>query len=166
MTLSTTDAAGHPDARVLILKDVGGDRWWFATSARSVKGSQLTHTPAAALTFYWPTVSRQIRVRGPVVKGPPELGAADFRARSAGARAVALASHESQPLSNRATCAEAVAVARERLRKQPDLLSSDWQVYFLTAESVEFWQADRDRQHVRVHYRRGAQGWAHTLLWP
>jgi pyridoxamine 5'-phosphate oxidase len=32
--------------------------------------------------------------------------------------------------------------------------------------TVEFWQADKDRQHVRVQYRHGEAGWTHTLLWP
>jgi pyridoxine/pyridoxamine 5'-phosphate oxidase len=32
--------------------------------------------------------------------------------------------------------------------------------------TVEFWQADKDRQHVRVQYRHGEADWTHTLLWP
>jgi pyridoxine/pyridoxamine 5'-phosphate oxidase len=30
----------------------------------------------------------------------------------------------------------------------------------------EFWQADRDRRHVRLRYRRAGDGWARELLWP
>jgi pyridoxamine 5'-phosphate oxidase len=41
MTLSTCDAGGVPDARILILKDVDEQGWWFATSRASAKGSQL-----------------------------------------------------------------------------------------------------------------------------
>lgn len=165
MTLSTVDAAGVPDARVLILKDLDDAGWWFATSADSAKGRQLAGRAAGALTFYWPDVGRQVRVRGPVVRGADRMSAEDFRARGPGARAVALASHESQPLTDRAACADAVAAARSRIENDPDLVSPTWQVYALVADTVEFWQADRDRQHIRVQYRRDGT-WSRTLLWP
>lgn len=166
MTLSTRDVTGAPDARTLILKDLDEQGWWFATSAESVKGIQLATGPEAALTFYWPLVARQIRVRGPVLTGAAELSAADFRSRGTSARAVALASRESQPLTNPAACAQAVADAEERLAAHPDLVAPEWQVYAIAAHTVEFWQADKDRQHTRVQYRQNEDGWTHTLLWP
>lgn len=166
MTLSTCDETGLPDARILILKDLDDDGWWFATNANSAKGIQLADLPAAALTFYWPQVGRQIRVRGTIVAGSAERSAADFRARGSGARAVALASHESQPLADVHTCARAVADAQRRLADNPDLIAPDWRTYAVNATVVEFWQADKDRQHLRVQYRRDEGRWTHTLLWP
>jgi pyridoxamine 5'-phosphate oxidase len=166
MTLSTVDIEGAPDARTLILKDIDEQGWWFATNASSVKGIQLAAHPTAALTFYWPSVTRQIRVRGPVIMGSPELNAADFRSRSTAARAVALASQESQPLIDRAACADAIAEAQRLLAAQPDLVSPSWRTYAVTATTVEFWQADGNRQHMRVQYRRQGNDWTQTLLWP
>lgn len=166
VTLSTIDSAGRPDARTLILKDLNEAGWWFATDADSPKGIQLATRPVAALTFYWPSVARQIRVRGSVVAGSAEQRAADFRARGSAARAVALAHHESESLSDRATCAKAVADAAARLAAEPDLVAPSWQVYAVVADEVEFWQADKDRQHTRVRYRRRDTGWTHTLIWP
>jgi pyridoxamine 5'-phosphate oxidase len=166
MTLSTSDLTGAPDGRTLILKDLDEQGWWFATSAESIKGIQLTAQPVAALTFYWPQVGRQVRVRGPVLAGSAERGAADFRSRGTGARAVALASRESQPLDSRASCSDAVADAERQLAADPDLAAPSWQVYAVVATTVEFWQADKDRQHARVQYRHGERGWARTLLWP
>src|SRR5271154_1704701 len=66
MTLSTCDSDGRPDARVLILKDVDADGWWFATASHSATGQQLASQPSAALTFYWPALARQVRIRGGV----------------------------------------------------------------------------------------------------
>ena len=55
MTLSTADDAGRVSSRVLICKDVdGAGRWYFASSADSVKGRDLAARPHAALLFYWP----------------------------------------------------------------------------------------------------------------
>ena len=66
MTLSTVDADGRPDARVLILKDVDADGWQFATAATSAKGAQLAASTHAALSFHWREQGRQVRVRGAV----------------------------------------------------------------------------------------------------
>jgi pyridoxamine 5'-phosphate oxidase len=166
MTLSTCDAAGVPDARVLILKDLDAAGWWFATSSASAKGRQLDQRPAAALTFYWPLIGRQVRVRGTVVRASAERSAADFRARSEGARAIALAGRESAPLESRAECAAAVEQSRARLAEHPDLVSEHWTRYAVAPDQVEFWQADKDREHTRVLYRRTPDGWARELLWP
>lgn len=166
MTLSTSDTDGRPDARVLILKDLDEQGWWFASNAESAKGDQLSSRPVAALTFYWPQLARQVRVRGPVETGGPTLNAADFLSRGMGARAVALASAESKPLESRATCERAVADARQRLTDDPEHVSPTWCAYVVAAQVVEFWQADEQRMHTRVQYRRHADRWEHTLLWP
>ena len=72
MTLSTVDAQGRPDARVLILRNVSDEGWQFTASATGAKGAQLAANPQAALSFYWREQGRQIRVRGPVAAAEPE----------------------------------------------------------------------------------------------
>ncbi|KTS58446.1 pyridoxamine 5'-phosphate oxidase [Microbacterium testaceum] len=85
-TLATVDADGIPDARTLILKDLGPDGWAFAGPRASAKAGQLSAHPAAALNFWWPAVLRAVRVRGKVVEASAEDSAADLAARSAAAR--------------------------------------------------------------------------------
>lgn len=82
-TLSTVDAEGVPDARVLMLKDVDESGWAFASLGSSRKGQQLPDCPAAAMTFWWPLVARSVRVRGEAVEASREESEADLRARSA-----------------------------------------------------------------------------------
>ena len=53
-----------------------------------------------------------------------------------------------------------------RLAADRDLIAGTWQAYALAAATVEFWQADKDRQHVRVQYRSDNNEWSHILLWP
>src|SRR3954447_9715771 len=62
MVLSTVDDQGIPDARTLILKDVDESGFAFASSAISIKGRQLSGSPVAALTSYWPVLGRQVRL--------------------------------------------------------------------------------------------------------
>jgi pyridoxamine 5'-phosphate oxidase len=164
--LSTVDADGHPDARVLILKDVTTEGFWFASGANSPKGTQLATTPFAALTWYWPAQGRQIRVRGTVRPSSAEENAADFLARAPGGRAEALVGWQSEPLRDPADLAEALAAAGADLARDPDLVAKDWTRYLLSPTEVQFFQGDANRHHVRLRYTRGGDSWTHTLLWP
>lgn len=165
MTLSTVDADGCPDARVLILKDVDAAGWCFAADAGSPKGRQLAANPNVALTFYWPRLGRQVRVRGAAGPAPRARSAADFLARSASARAMAALGRQSRPLG---TDGELEArFGAELLRQEAEAAISDgWTLYVVAPASVEFWQGRSDRRHVRLRYVRSAGQWQSQRLWP
>ncbi|MET8830435.1 pyridoxal 5'-phosphate synthase [Streptomyces sp. NPDC004610] len=168
MTLSTVGEDGIPDARVLILKNVDDDGWQFAVHGDSPKGRQLARRPGAALTFYWPPLGRQIRLRGTVEAAPAEQSAADLLARATTARAEALIGRQSRHLTGPEERASALREARARIAADPGLVSPEWTLYTLVPTEIEFWQADKDRLHERLRYerpdRRGP--WARYPLWP
>ncbi|WP_221349185.1 pyridoxine/pyridoxamine 5'-phosphate oxidase [Streptomyces beigongshangae] len=166
MTLSTAGQDGMPSARVLLLKDVGPAGWSFAAHAASPKGRDLAAAPAAALTFYWPQQARQVRLRGAVATGSPELSAQDFLARPLGSRAEALAGMQSRPLDDPRSVSAATEEALARLGREPDLVVPEWTLYTLDPHGVEFWQGDKQRKHTRLAYLRSAEGWDKQLLWP
>ena len=70
VTLSTVDATGVPDGRVLILKDVSSEGWAFASTASSRKGLLLEAHPVAALSLWWQPLMRAVRVAGAAVACP------------------------------------------------------------------------------------------------
>jgi len=173
VTLSTVDADGSPDARVVVLRDVdvqaGG--WMFAADADSPKGRQLAVRPEAALTAYWARQGRQIRIRGRVREESPQVSAAEFRTRSPASRLAALVGRQSEPLGSLAAYDEAAREAGALLEDAPDAVSPGHTVYWLLAREVEFWQGSADRRHIRLLYVRNgptaaAAGWTRTLLWP
>jgi pyridoxamine 5'-phosphate oxidase len=167
MTVSTADGDGRPSSRVLICKDVDADgRWYFAANDTSRKGRELAANPYAALTFYWPPQGRQIRVRGSVHTTGADRSAAEFLARSLGSRAEALTGRQSDVLDDPAELEPAVRSARERLAADPELVAPGWTLYAVTADEVEFWQADQDRRHTRLRYTRDNARWTRHRLWP
>ena len=166
MTLATVDAEGRPDARVLILKDVDADGWQFATATTSAKGSQLAARPHAALSFHWREQGRQVRVRGAVATADPSVSAADFLAKPDGSRIAGLVGRQSAVLEDPGKLAIEIEAASQRLADDPFAVAEDHAVYVLTPAEVEFWQADRERQHVRLRYRRSVNGWMTERLWP
>jgi pyridoxamine 5'-phosphate oxidase len=166
MTLSTIGEDGIPSARVLLLKNVDSGGWQFAVHGASPKGRELAANPVAALTFYWPELARQVRVRGTVHAESAERSAADFLARSDGSRALAMSGLQSTPLDDQSSVDIAAKQALERLTHEPGLVVGEWILYTLRAEQVEFWQGDKDRKHTRVRYERDGGGWTKQLLWP
>ncbi|MES2093931.1 MAG: pyridoxal 5'-phosphate synthase [Actinomycetota bacterium] len=167
VTLATVSGEGATSARTLLLKDVTSAGLWFATLSSSPKGRDLAGNPRAALLLYWREQGRQIRVVGDVEPGSRELARIDFLKRHPNARAIAAGGQQSEPLP--ATDAEyvsAVSAARERIDADPDYVPDEWQAYLVRAVEFEFWQAARERDQLRLRYRRDGDGWARELLWP
>ena len=167
MTLSTVDQNGHPDARIVLLRDVDreGTGFLFYTNYRSVKGRQLTANPAAALTFFWPSLERQLRVRGQVEPLTPEESDRYFHSRPRPSRVGAWASQQSEEIEDRA----ALESAREGVEAQfPDDVPrpDHWGGYRLVADVVEFWQGRPGRLHDRIRHARHGDGWTKVRLQP
>lgn len=165
MTLSTVRADGHPNARVLILKNVSDHGWQFASSSTSRKGEELAASPYAAVTFYWVPLGRQVRVVGRVEPAPAEESARDFLLRPPAARAEALVGRQSAVLADVSEIGPAAREQIDRMAADPDLVAPNWTLYTLHADEVEFWQADPDRRHLRLRYRLD-ENWTKELLWP
>jgi len=166
MTLATAAADGSPSARTLLLKDITDEGLWFASLDSSPKGRELAANPRAALTLYWREQGRQIRVVGSIEKGPREVSEKDFLARKPGARAAAIAGPESEVLSSQQKFLDRVEEAKAILEFSPNYVPDEWTAYLVRPESIEFWQAARERDQVRLRYSRDASGWSKSLLWP
>ncbi|TDZ43449.1 pyridoxine/pyridoxamine 5'-phosphate oxidase [Mycobacteroides franklinii] len=166
MTISTVDAEGLPRARVLILKAIDRDGWHFAASSASQKGRDLSAHPAAALTFHWPEVVRQVRVVGAVVNDGAQASAADFLGRPIGSRAMALTLRQSEPLVDPAEIDAEIEKAHRKLADDPELVPEEWVSYAVQPTQLEFWQGSPDRKHQRLSYQRVGDGWERTQLWP
>ena len=63
MILSTV-SGGVPDARTVLLTEFDHEGLYFHTDSRSRKVASLLANPAVALTFLWPSFTRQLVVQG------------------------------------------------------------------------------------------------------
>jgi len=82
MALSTADADGFPDVRMVLLKGVDSDGFVFYTNTQSAKGVQLAENSRAALCFHWKSLRRQVRVRGVVSQVSQEEADAYYASRA------------------------------------------------------------------------------------
>ncbi|MFK3779643.1 pyridoxal 5'-phosphate synthase [Agrobacterium sp. NPDC089420] len=168
MTLSTVDENGWPDARVLILKNVDHRGWHFAVKAESPKGRQLDNEPQVALTFYWPALGRQVRLRGPAIVLSVKDCADDFLGRPVSSRVSAIASRQSEVLEEGEGLESRIAEAQALIAANPGYVSPGWRVYAVAPTVAEFWQGASDRNHKRLRYVVCGDGsaWERSVLWP
>ena len=166
MTLATADAEGAPSARILIMKDLTEQGWWFAGTTTSDKGRDLAANPNVALLFFWGKQGRQVRVRGRAELATPPERAADFRNRSLEGRVAGLHGKQSRPLDALSEIHREAEESRARLEADQSLVPENWGLYLVRPHQVEFWQADPDRRHIRLRYEREGSTWRRVLLWP
>jgi pyridoxamine 5'-phosphate oxidase len=166
MALSTVDAAGAPDSRMVLLKDVDARGFTFYSNRESAKGLDLDVRPRAALLFHWKSLRRQVRVRGAVEPVTAAEADAYFASRARESRIGAWASDQSRPLDSRAELE--AAVARESARFEGvDVPRPDrWTGWRLVPDSVEFWRDRPFRLHDRLRFDRDGDAWTRTRLWP
>jgi pyridoxamine 5'-phosphate oxidase len=168
MTLATVDVHGHPDARVVLLRQVTDTSLVWFTDRRSAKGVQLAAAPHAALVFHWQPLERQVRLRGSVVPLDDADSDAYFASRPRGSQLSAWASHQSQPVATREHYEVQVADVETRFADVEVVpRPPDWGGYALTPDVVELWQGRRSRRHDRLRYvADGSGGWRVERLQP
>jgi pyridoxamine 5'-phosphate oxidase len=166
MALSTVDADGAPDSRMVLLKDVDGDGFTFYSNRESAKGLDLAAHPRAALLFHWKSLRRQVRVRGAVESVSAAEADAYFASRARESRIGAWASDQSRPLDSRAALEAAVARETARFGDADVPRPERWTGWRVIPDSIEFWRDRPFRLHDRLRFDRAGDGWTRTRLWP
>ncbi|WP_029417881.1 pyridoxamine 5'-phosphate oxidase [Brevundimonas bacteroides] len=166
MALSTVDADGVPDSRMVLLKDIDARGLTFYSNAESAKGLQLSGKPHVALLFHWKTLRRQVRVRGTVEAVTVAEADAYFASRARESRIGAWASDQSRPLPDRAALEAAVARETARFEGVEPPRPPHWTGWRVVPRSVEFWRDRPYRLHDRLRFDRSSEGWTKTRLQP
>ncbi|AVO39264.1 pyridoxamine 5'-phosphate oxidase [Pukyongiella litopenaei] len=154
IALSTVDGDGMPNARMVLLKEIEAAAFVFYTNYGSVKAQELDGAGKAAFVMHWKSLRRQIRVRGAISREDGPQADAYYASRSLKSRLGAWASHQSQPLSGRASLM--AEVARVTAKHGPNPARPPfWGGYRLVPSEIEFWADGAFRLHDRFRWRRG-----------
>ncbi|WP_404440551.1 pyridoxamine 5'-phosphate oxidase [Stutzerimonas chloritidismutans] len=166
MTLATVDADGRPHCRVLLLKALDDRGFTFFTNYDSAKAEQLGVCPFAAMTFFWPSLERQVRIEGRIEKVSAAESDAYYQVRPLGSRLGAWASPQSQVIRDRAELERLLAETEQRFLDQTPHCPPHWGGYRLVPDRIEFWQGRPSRLHDRLNYRSVASDWQRERLAP
>jgi pyridoxamine 5'-phosphate oxidase len=167
IALSTVDAGGLPNARMVLLKDIENDAFVFYTNYESAKAGEIDSAGKAAFVMHWKSLRRQLRVRGLVSREEGPQADAYYASRSLKSRLGAWASRQSRPLSGRAALMAEVAKVTAQHGPSPKR-PPFWGGYRIVPLEIEFWADGAFRLHDRFRWRRAAPGdsWEITRLNP
>lgn len=168
MAIATVDAEGMPNVRMILLKGADERGFVFYTNCESTKGLELATNPKAALLFYWKSLGRQVRIRGPIELVTDAEADTYFATRHRDSRIGAWASSQSRPLASRAALEETVARYTKKFAGDDVLRPAYWHGYRVRPVEIEFWQNGEFRLHDRIEFRRPAPegAWTKTRLFP
>ncbi|KAJ04801.1 pyridoxamine 5'-phosphate oxidase [Sulfitobacter mediterraneus] len=167
IALSTVDADGLPNARMVLLKEIEADAFVFYTNYESAKAQELDGAGKAAFVMHWKSLRRQVRARGLITREDGPQADAYYASRSLKSRLGAWASAQSRPLSSRtALMAEVAKITASKGPNPPR--PPFWGGYRLRPLEIELWADGDFRLHDRFQWRRDSPDapWSVTRLNP
>lgn len=165
MTVSTIGLDGSPNARILLLKGVDTG-FVFFTNYSSEKGIELENHKFASLTFFWPELERQVRVRGEIEKVTDEESDTYFFSRPLGSQIGAWVSPQSQVIDSRSDLNERQEEFEKQFAENNITRPPHWGGYRLLPNTIEFWQGRPSRLHDRIKYVQKDDNWEIVRLAP
>ncbi len=166
MTLSTVDTQGVPKARVVLLKEFTQEGFVFYTNYTSGKAQAIAQNNKVCISFFWPSLERQIIITGMAVKISEEKSIAYFNKRPRESQLGAVVSDQSASIDSREALEEKLLDLEKQYQTKPIVKPAHWGGYLIQPTSYEFWQGRSSRLHDRIKYTKINNSWNIGRLQP
>ena len=166
MTLSTIDKNNSPSSRVVLLKEIKDRSLIFFTNYKSKKGEAVDYNPNVCASFYWPSLERQVIIKGIAEKCSDNYSETYFKSRPFKSQVSAIVSNQSEIISS---YDELISRYDKFLKENKDSdlkRPSHWGGIEILIEEIEFWQGRENRLHNRVVSTFYNNKWENKLLSP
>ena len=167
LSLATTNNAGQPNVRMVLLKGLSSKGFVFYTNLNSSKSNELKENSKAAMCFHWKSFNRQIRILGSVTQVDVREADLYFNSRSYESKISAWASDQSKPMKQRSELLKKIEDLNEKYKDEKNVpRPPHWSGWCLKPSSIEFWSHKDNRIHERLRYNKIANDWKKEILYP
>lgn len=169
MTLATVDSSQQTHARVVLLKSFDQNGMVFFSNYESAKGREIIASNRVSLSFFWPSLERQIRIEGLVEKTSSAESDEYFASRPKESQIGACISRQSQTIASREELDNLVNNALLEFADKPVPRPANWGGYRVKPQRFEFWQGRPSRLHDRLQFVQHATNpnkWLASRLFP
>lgn len=169
VSISSVDSEGMPNNRIVLLKDITQDGFFFYTNYQSQKGKELFSNGKGAMTWWSRAQHKSVRVQGLISKVDEKTSDDYFVSRSREAQISASISKQSEILNSREQLQNEWNDFKEKHEGQDIKRPDHWGGICLKPSRVEFWQSVdnySDRLHERIVFRLDGSNWVQERLYP
>jgi len=167
LSLATTNNAGQPNVRMVLLKGLSSKGFVFYTNLNSSKSNELKENPKAAMCFHWKSFNRQIRILGSVTQVDAREADLYFNTRPYESKISAWASDQSKPMKQRSELLKKIEDLNEKYKDEKNVpRPPHWSGWCLKPSSIEFWLHKDNRIHERLRYNKMTNDWKKEILHP
>ena len=152
MTVSTIGLDGFPKSRIVLLKKYDEYGFTFVTNYDSEKGKALLQNPQVCLSFFWPSVERQVIIKGIAEKQTEAYSEGYFHSRPKGSQIGTIVSPQSTVIPNREFLDEKLKELENQFDTKEVNRPENWGGVLVKPVSIEFWQGRANRLHDRIRY--------------
>lgn len=164
MSLSTVNEKNVPTTRVVLLKQFSKKGFIFYTNYSSRKGNHIKNNPNVCVSFYWPSMERQVIINGKVSEISKIESDKYFNSRPRSSQLGAIISNQSEIIPSRKYLED--KLSKIDLNNNDLIRPSNWGGYIIKPELFEFWQGRDSRLHDRIIFSKSKTKWTHKRLSP
>jgi pyridoxamine 5'-phosphate oxidase len=164
MSLSTVSSSSSPITRIVLLKKFSELGFVFFTNYDSRKGKNIRNNSNVCLSFYWPSMERQVIIQGIANKISEQDSNEYFNSRPESSRVGAIISNQSEVIPSRKYIDDKLKnfnINNENMTKP-----KNWGGYNVVPGSIEFWQGRDNRLHDRIVFFSESKVWKLKRLSP
>lgn len=164
--LSTIGLDGYPNSRFVSLKEITNESFVITGPLNSRKGREIENSPKAALSFWWTSTERQIRIQGDVSKISKPNAKIYFEQRNRDSKIVSTAFDQGKKIQSIAYLQKHFEEQKEELESKEIKHPENWGGIYIKPIRIEFMEFKKSRLHERKLYEQVNNEWEMIILQP